>query len=75
MINDPGLSAKVQLVFLDGKGNIDSAKLQSRTHLGRLELREDDKVYLRNYQYRKKQFYINIVDIQPDGVHKPDITQ
>ncbi len=67
MISEPGLSAKVQLVFIDDKGNIDSAKLQSRTHLGRLELKEEDKVYLRIINNGNKQFYINIVDIQPDG--------
>ena len=67
MISEPGLSAKVQLVFIDEKGNVDSARLQSRTHLGRLELQEGDKVYLRIINNGNKQFYINIVDIQPDG--------
>jgi hypothetical protein len=71
MFSEPGLSAKVQLVFMDDKGNIDSARLQSRTHLGRLELKEEDQVYLRIINNGNKQFYINIVDIQPDGIINP----
>ena len=73
MISEPGLSAKVELVFIDDIGNIDSAKLQSRTAFGRLELREDDEVYLRIINTGIKQFYINIVDIQPDGFINPVI--
>lgn len=68
---EPGLSAKVALVFLDDKGNVDSAKLQSRTHFGRLELSEDDEVFLKIINNGDKQFYINIVDIQPDGIINP----
>ena len=69
--NEPGLSAKVQLVFLDEQGEIDSAKLLSRTRFGRLELKEDDVVYLKIINNGNKQFYINIVDIQPDGFINP----
>ena len=69
--NEQGLSAKVELLFLDDKGNIDSIKLQSRTHFGRLELKEDDEIYLRVVNNGDKQFYINIVDIQPDGFINP----
>ena len=65
--SETGLSANIQLVFLDNKGNIDSAKLRSRTDLGRLELREGDQVYLRIINTGDKDFYINIVDIQPDA--------
>ncbi|MEP7164356.1 MAG: caspase family protein [Ferruginibacter sp.] len=67
-LNETGLSAVVQLVFLDEQGNIDSARLESRTRFGRLELREGDKVYLRIINKGTKPFYINIVDIQPDGI-------
>ncbi len=71
--NEPGLSADIQLLFLDEKGKIDSNKLMTRTHAGRLELREDDLVYLRIINNGTKQFYINIVDIQPDGFINPVI--
>jgi hypothetical protein len=72
-INEEGLTAKVQLVFLDEQGNVDDEKLKSRTHFGRLELQEDDVVYLRIINKGQKQFYINIVDIQPDGFINPVI--
>lgn len=69
--NEEGLSAKIELVFLDEKGNIDSGKLKLRTRFGRLELKENDQVYLRIINTGSKQFYINIVDIQPDGIINP----
>ena len=68
---EQGLSAKVDLIFIDDKGNIDSAKLKSRIQLGRLELRENDNVYLRIVNTGRKNIYINIVDIQPDGKINP----
>lgn len=67
-INDPEINAQVQLVFLDGRGNIDSARLQSRTVLGKLELKEKDNVFLKIINTGNKDFYINIVDIQPNGI-------
>lgn len=69
--NEPGLSGKVELLFLDEKGNVDEVKLKSRTRLGRLELKEDDQVYLRIINDGQRQFYINIVDLQPDGFINP----
>ncbi|MGB4844324.1 MAG: DUF4384 domain-containing protein, partial [Ferruginibacter sp.] len=68
---ESNIAAEVQLVFLDAEGNIDNAKLQSRTHLGRLELQENDQVFLRIINTGNRQFYINIVDIQPDGFINP----
>ncbi|MBC7874381.1 MAG: DUF4384 domain-containing protein, partial [Ferruginibacter sp.] len=68
---EQGLSAKVELVFLDVNGNIDSAKLASRTKLTGLELQEGDEVYLKITNTGEKMFYINIVDIQPDGKINP----
>ncbi len=68
-----GLSAKVELVFLDEKGNVDLAKMKSRTKLGRLELKVGDEVYLKIINTGVKKFYINIVDIQPDGKINPVI--
>ncbi len=65
--NEDGLSARVELVFLDSEGKIDSATLKSRMHLGRLELREGDKVNLKITNTGNRNFYFNIVDIQPDG--------
>lgn len=70
---ESGLSAKVELVFLDDKGNIDQAKIKSRTQFGRLELKEDDEVYLKIINTGNKKFYVNIVDIQPDGKINPII--
>lgn len=69
-LNETGLTAIVQLVFLDDKGNIDSMKQMARTPFGRLELKEGDQVYLRITNTGKK-FYINIVDMQPDGQINP----
>ena len=71
MFSEPDISANVQLVFIDDEGNIDSHKLQSRTHMGRLELKEEDRVYLQIINTGARQFYINIVDIQPDGFINP----
>jgi metacaspase-1 len=68
---DPDISGEVQLVFIDDKGNIDSARLNSRLHRGRLELKENDKVVLRIVNAGKRNFYINVVDIQPDGFINP----
>lgn len=70
---EQGLSAKVELVFLDDKGNIDQVKIKSRTKFGRLELKEEDIVYLKIINTGNKRFYINIVDIQPDGKINPII--
>ncbi|MEP6747424.1 MAG: caspase family protein [Bacteroidota bacterium] len=69
--NEPGLSANVQLVFLQANGSVDTGKMASRTHFGRLELREEDNVFLRIVNNGSKQFYINVVDIQPDGIINP----
>ena len=71
--DEPGLSAKVDLVFLDPGGNIDSNKMKERTKLGQMVLREADAVYLKIINTGDKAFYINIVDIQPDGIINPII--
>ncbi len=68
MFSDPDISANVQLIFIDYKGNIDSAKLKSRIKLGHLELKEGDTVFLQISNTGNKDFFINIVDIQPNGV-------
>lgn len=69
--SEQGISAKVQLLFINESGNIDSAKQRDRTHAGRLELKQSDKVYLRIINNGTKDLYINIVDIQPDGFINP----
>lgn len=71
--SETGLSARVELVFLDADGNIDEAKIKSRMKFGRLELQEDDEVYLKIINTGIKKFCINIVDIQPDGKINPVI--
>lgn len=68
---EQGLSAKVELVFLDANQNIDVAKMASRTKLTGIELKEGDEVYLKITNTGDKKFYINIVDIQPDGKINP----
>ncbi|HUR66741.1 MAG TPA: caspase family protein [Chitinophagaceae bacterium] len=70
---EKGLSARVELVFVDAKGNIDLAKMKSRTKFGRMELKVGDEVYLKIVNTGEKKFYINIVDIQPDGKINPVI--
>lgn len=70
---EQGLSARVELVFLDEKGNTDHAKIKSRTKFGRLELKEDDDVYLKVVNTGTKKNYVNVVDIQPDGKINPVI--
>lgn len=70
---EQGLSAKVELLFLDEKGNIDQAMIKSRTKFGRLELKENDLVYLKIINTGNKKFYVNVVDIQPDGKINPII--
>ncbi|MGQ0737429.1 MAG: caspase family protein [Bacteroidota bacterium] len=70
---EKGLSARVELVFLDEKENVDYAKLKSRTQFGRLELKVGDTVYLKIINTGLKKFYVNIVDIQPDGKINPII--
>lgn len=69
--NEQGLSANVELVFLDDKKQIDFAKTASRTKMTGLELQEGDEVYLKITNTGDKRFYINIVDIQPDGKINP----
>jgi metacaspase-1 len=70
---EKGLSAKVDLVFVDDKGKIDYAKMKSRTQFGRMELKVGDEVYLNIVNTGEKKLYINIVDIQPDGKINPVI--
>ena len=69
--NDSLLQANVQFIFMDDNGNVDSAKLKTRMPFGRLELREGDQLYLQITNTGKKELYVNIVDIQPDGEINP----
>jgi hypothetical protein len=69
--NEQGLSAKVELVFLDQNKQVDIQKTGSRTRMTGLELIEGDEVYLKIENTGEKSFYINIVDIQPDGRINP----
>lgn len=71
--DEEGLSANVELAFLDQNGNIDSTKMKERTKLGQMIFQEGDVVYLRITNTGYKSFYINIVDIQPDGIINPMI--
>lgn len=64
---DKSLSAKIELVYLDEKGVVDSNKIKERTKFGRLEVKENDVVFLKITNTGAKDFYINIVDMQPDG--------
>ena len=68
---EKGLSAEVELLFLDQNNNIDHAKKTERTKFGRLELKEGDTVYLKIKNTGDRDFYVNVVDIQPDGNINP----
>ncbi|MCX8018998.1 MAG: caspase family protein [Chitinophagaceae bacterium] len=68
---ESGLTAKVELVFLDSQRRTDYRKLAGRTRLGKLELQESDEVYLKVINTGQKDFFINIIDIQPDGYLNP----
>lgn len=66
-INAEGLSGRIELVFLDAAKNIDTAKLNRRTINNRLELVEGDTVYLKLVNTGEKDFYYNVLDIEPGG--------
>jgi hypothetical protein len=66
-INAEGLSARIELVFLDAAKNIDTAKINSRMINNRLELVEGDTVYLKIVNTGEKEFYYNVLDIEPGG--------
>ncbi len=68
---EEGLEAEVSLVFLKADGQIDNAKINSRTVNGRLELIDGDVVHLKIINKGGKKLFINIVDIQPDGKINP----
>lgn len=68
---EEGLSADVELVFLDANKNIDVEKMNSRRTLTGINLQEGDEIYLNIKNTGNKKFYINIVDMQPDGKINP----
>jgi hypothetical protein len=68
---EDGLQAKVEIVFLKPNREIDYDKINQRTINGRLELQAGDEVYLKVKNIGNKSFYINIVDIQPNGIINP----
>lgn len=69
--SEQGLSATVEIVFLDENKNIDYAKIASRTTITGLQIQEGDEVFLNIKNTGDKKFYINVVDIQPDGKINP----
>ena len=71
--SEKGLTARVELLFLDEKGEVDTAKMRKRTKFGRLELQKDDEIYVKVVNTGMKKFFVNIVDIQPDGKINPVI--
>jgi hypothetical protein len=68
---EDGLAARVELVFLKPDRTIDSVKMAARTNMTGLELQAGDEVYLKIVNTGEKNFFINIVDIQPDGRINP----
>jgi metacaspase-1 len=68
---EDGLDASISLVFLKPTGEIDNDKINSRTVNGRLELVDGDQVYLKVVNTGNKGFFVNVVDIQPDGKINP----
>jgi len=71
--NMPDLTAKIMLVLVDDKGVIDVKKTEQRTKLGVLEIQHGDLVRPLIINTSKSSFYVNIVDIQPDGIIQPII--
>jgi metacaspase-1 len=66
----PGLKAEVRLVLLkDGKP--DTAATNARVRGGRLETYEGDQFTLWVRNTGRKDAYVNILDMQPDGVINP----
>ena len=70
-LSEPNLSATVRVVFHGTDNKVDEKKTKSRTKMGILELKPGDSVYLQIMNTGKIDFYINMVDIQPDGKVNP----
>lgn len=69
-IAEQGLNAKVELLLVKN-GQVDEELTKSRYINGRMEIKEGDQVRLRVINTGDKAFYVNIVDIQPDGIINP----
>jgi hypothetical protein len=69
----PGLSVKMMLVLVDENGYNDTVKTKQRTKLGVLELQKGDLVRPLIINTGKDSFYVNIVDMQPNGIINPII--
>ena len=70
-VNEEGLTVDISLVFLDSKKNVDEKKTASRTKFGILELQEGDTVFVKIKNTGTKKAFINVVDMQPDGLINP----
>lgn len=70
-VSEDELNVDIRLVFLDSKKNVDEKKTADRIKLGVLELQEGDTVYLKIKNTGTKRAYINVVDMQPDGLINP----
>jgi hypothetical protein len=68
---EEGLTARVELVFLNDSGQIDLAKMKTRSNNGRLALQEGDVVYLNVTNTGTKRLYVNVLDIRSDGRISP----
>jgi metacaspase-1 len=64
----PGLSAKVFLVHVDSSGNNDFEKTKERSKLGSLEVKVGEAIRPVVINTGTKPFYVNIVDMQPNGI-------
>jgi len=69
-ITETGLKAQVDMLLVKD-GEVDEALTKSRYVNGRLELRVGDQLRLRVINTGDKAFYVNVVDIQPDGIVNP----
>lgn len=63
----PGLAAKVFLVHVDSAGNNDYEKTKERSKLGVLEVKVGEAIRPIVINTGTNPFYVNIVDLQPDG--------
>ena len=70
-VEEENLYVEVKIVFRDDKGQPDNGKLNARTNNGRLELRKGDIIFLQIANTCNRECYVNIVDLQPDGIINP----
>jgi metacaspase-1 len=67
----PGVQVDIQLYLRNPDGSVDLAATAARMKGGRLEAHDGDLLTLRIHNNGKQTVYINVLDLQPDGVINP----